>query len=336
MQLVPYPDTVSDPANNANRPAQAGDAAATARLFDVAYTQHWDNIVAEAQRQLEGSRNEAEDVAQTAFVDCLWRVRTRRALPHPDELRIMLVQFTLRRAVDGLRSRRTYDSFLLHLNQPRNDRWSPGPEETVERRMVVASFIQAMRSLAPRERSLLVLFQEGMNTTEIAESLNIQAPVADQRLHSARRHLFIVLAEQAKVKFADREIPVWAMRDETSTRTQVVDPQVVEQTSLRGRVLQVEDDELVAVAGPDDDEMGLVAHIPLHALSQEDRMRVRPGSLFVWLLEQWPDPAGGLIGRSLIRLRPETAFTDEQRARIENRARTLSSQLASFERMTDG
>jgi len=113
--------------------------------------------------RLTGRRDVAEDVAQEAFVR-LW------AHPLTDEAEAKRWLFTvaLNLVRDGERRRRRQDRLRL--------RWAPRvdpPDEEVERGETVAHVQRALAQLAPRERAMLLMREEGFRYEEIAASVGV-------------------------------------------------------------------------------------------------------------------------------------------------------------------
>jgi len=147
--------------------------------------------------QLLGRPEEAKDVAQDAmlrFFTSLDRFQPERPVL-PWLFRIVhnrvrdLQRQRLRRRVDSL------DSYLEDTGrEPASIR--PGPEERTQRRQLQQRIWQALGSLSPKHREILILRDyQDLAYADIASVLGIPKGTVMSRLHAARRSLRHCLEE---------------------------------------------------------------------------------------------------------------------------------------------
>ncbi|NIP58930.1 MAG: sigma-70 family RNA polymerase sigma factor [Gemmatimonadetes bacterium] len=131
--------------------------------------------------RLTGDRDEAEDVAQEAFV----RMVQREISGSEDGMRVWLFRTALNLIRDRARVRSNRER-LLEENLPAPP--SPDtPEEVAERRGAVARARTALDSLGPRDREILLLRQEGFKYREIAEAVEVAPSSVGTLLARAQR-----------------------------------------------------------------------------------------------------------------------------------------------------
>lgn len=174
----------------------------------------------------------------------------------------------------------------------------------------------AVRALSAQDQAVLLQAIDGLDAASIAVALGVTQEAARVQLGRARRRLLETLeAVTNRIVVSDA--------DDASA-------ELTETTVLRGRVLRVEGEQFVAVAGLDTDEMELVVRLPVLAAREPERSRLKPGRLFKWTLERWQDSQGGLVARSSIALNSSREFSPEERAQIDARAAQIAAQLAQF------
>lgn len=166
--------------------AQGGDVAAR-ELLAVRYRTPAFRLA----MQLLGRPEEAKDVAQDAmlrFFSSLDRFESQRPVL-PWLFRIVhnrvrdLQRQRVRRRVDSL------DSYLEDTGQePVSPR--PGPEQRTRQRQLQRRIWQALASLSPKHREILILRDyQDLAYAEIAAVLGIPKGTVMSRLHAARRRL---------------------------------------------------------------------------------------------------------------------------------------------------
>jgi RNA polymerase sigma-70 factor (ECF subfamily) len=134
--------------------------------FDALYDEVFPPLYRYCQR-LTGDPDAAEDVAQEAFV----RLLDRKVEGERPALRVWL--FTV--ATHLIRDRwrvSTNRRRLLEIN-PVTPAARPDPEMETERREEVASVRQALDTLDPRDRELLMMREEGFSYREIGEAVGV-------------------------------------------------------------------------------------------------------------------------------------------------------------------
>ncbi|HSR41040.1 MAG TPA: sigma-70 family RNA polymerase sigma factor [Longimicrobiales bacterium] len=131
--------------------------------------------------RLTGDRDEAEDVAQEAFV----RMVQRDVTGSEDGVRVWLFRTALNVVRDRARVRSNRER-LLEENPP--DLPAPDtPEEVTERRGDLVRARRALEALDPRDREILLLRQEGFKYREIAEAVEVAASSVGTLLARAQR-----------------------------------------------------------------------------------------------------------------------------------------------------
>lgn len=166
--------------------AQGGDLAAR-ELLAVRYRTPAFRLA----MQLLGRPEEAKDVAQDAmlrFFGSLDRFQPERPVL-PWLFRIVhnrvrdLQRQRVRRRIDSL------DSYLEDTGkEPVSGR--PGPEQRIQRRQLQQRIWQALSSLSPQHREILILRDyQDLAYAEIASVLGIPKGTVMSRLHAARRSL---------------------------------------------------------------------------------------------------------------------------------------------------
>ena len=165
---------------------------------------HYDEVLAYCTRRI--GRSDADDVAAEVFA-VAWR---RIDEIHPPTARAWLFGVARGVLANRWRSQRRHTRLLRRVSGlAAADR--PMPDDLVVRRAADAEVIDALRSLRPPDREVLMLAAwEELSGPEIARALGISVPAAEQRLHRAKRRLAKILrppASQARValRAADRE-----------------------------------------------------------------------------------------------------------------------------------
>lgn len=181
----------------------AGSEEALARLYD----RHASAVLAEATRASR-DRWVAAEVVQETFL-ALWN-RAELFDPSRGELRAWLVTIARNRAIDHLRRANRHDRAAAFSSFGVSDDldastidWlaasgepvaaagpEPGPETRLSRAETRASIAAAVASLAPHERSVILLaYDGGLSQSEIAARLGWPIGTVKTRTRSALRHL---------------------------------------------------------------------------------------------------------------------------------------------------
>lgn len=151
-------------------------------------------LLALAVRML-GDRDEAEDVAQDAFLR-LWRQapRWRRGEARVDT---WLHRVALNLCYDRLRGRREIVADELPELHDQPDP-APAPDEQLQRALDAKRVADALAALPPRQREALVLqYYQELSNAEAAELMGISTEALESLLARARRALRGYLSGQA-------------------------------------------------------------------------------------------------------------------------------------------
>jgi len=131
-----------------------------------------------------------EDLAQEAFV----RLLDHRVEGDPPQLRAWLFKVATHlmreRARVGANRRR-----LLEQN-PMDPGGTPTPEDEMDRREGIRMVREALGSLDERDRTLLLLREEGFSYQELAEALEVKPTSVGTLLARARRRLAAALHQE--------------------------------------------------------------------------------------------------------------------------------------------
>ncbi len=145
----------------------------------------WEALVTENENRLYraalailGSRQEAEDAVQDAFLRYL-----ERAPEDLEDPAAWLMRVLVNRCRDLLRARQTRQTLPLPDDLP-----APGPEERTE--------LEELYALPPKDRALVHLFYyEGWSTAQIARGLGAPEATVRTRLFRARARLKKLLTD---------------------------------------------------------------------------------------------------------------------------------------------
>jgi RNA polymerase sigma-70 factor, ECF subfamily len=156
--------------------------------FECLYQRHWKAVYSYAWL-LSNSVADAEDVTQDCF---LALVRKPRAFdPARAKLRTWLIAI-VRRQYFGRRRRTGRESGAAELDRIQTAAGFDDELLRVERAEAVRL---AMNALPEAQREALYLFEfEGLNLSEVASVLNIEANAVKARLYRAREQLKVLLA----------------------------------------------------------------------------------------------------------------------------------------------
>lgn len=115
-------------------------------------------------RRLTGDADAAEDAAQEAFVRL-----TGRSLPE-DEVRPWLFTVATNLVRDRARKAERHHRLEIHVPRPAG---SAAADEAVERRERIAAVRSALRRLPERDRTMLMMREEGFKYEEIARAVGV-------------------------------------------------------------------------------------------------------------------------------------------------------------------
>lgn len=132
----------------------------------------------------------AEDVAQEAFV----RLLDRQVTGEPAGLRAWLFKVATHLIRDDARVRTNRDRLLKE--NPVTPDPPPVPDERVERDERVARVRRALDSLDERDRTLLLLREEGFSYRELADAVDVKATSIGTLLARARERLARALNDE--------------------------------------------------------------------------------------------------------------------------------------------
>ena len=158
------------------------------RLFRT----YHDTLVRYLTRRL-GDRDWAEEVAQETFVRAL-----RQDMIVNERAWVFAVAHNLVR--DGARRDARNRRHLELLAAESQDAHEPEEDQTLERAQEAAVARRALESLGERDRQALLLKEEGLDYTEIADVLKIEKNSVGTTLSRARRRL----AESYEALVAER------------------------------------------------------------------------------------------------------------------------------------
>lgn len=153
---------------------------------DGARVSSWNKVIDEnaatvlsTALRITGNLADAEDVSQEVFSEVI-----RKSSLSPDEdLGGLLHSMAVRRAIDHLRSRKTFHSLPQYLN----DRTAETPSDIVASREIEIQLRNAIAELAPRESEVFCLvFFEQLSNLQISKLLGISRNAVGKSLSTAR------------------------------------------------------------------------------------------------------------------------------------------------------
>jgi RNA polymerase sigma-70 factor (ECF subfamily) len=115
--------------------------------------------------RLTGSEDAADDIAQESFVRLLGRPLAE------DDARRWLFTVATNLVRDGARKASNHQRLLALV--PMGPERGPLPDEALERREAVESVRAALAEIPERDRTILLLRQEGFRYEEIARAVNV-------------------------------------------------------------------------------------------------------------------------------------------------------------------
>ncbi len=133
--------------------------------FDALFDRFYPPLVRYCSR-MTGDPDQADDLAQEAF----FRLLDRRVAGSEAGLKVWLFRVATNLARDGARTRETRRRILSAVPPPED---APGPDREVERGERAQRARQALLALAPRDREMLLLRQEGFSYKEIADAVGV-------------------------------------------------------------------------------------------------------------------------------------------------------------------
>lgn len=162
--------------------ARAGEAWAQ----EVLFTRYSRMVLGLAQRILAG-RDDADDLAQDAFVDALTRLDT---LQNPQAFASWLSSIVVRTAAKRLRRYR----LMLRLGLGRNEEFVPeniiSPNAPPEIRSELLAVYAVVSRLPAEQRVALILRRvEGMELADIAEQMDLSLATVKRRLAAAEQRI---------------------------------------------------------------------------------------------------------------------------------------------------
>lgn len=156
--------------------------------FDVFFQREFPRV-ARAVHHVVGDRPRAEEITQDAFVELLRHWEKVSRYDRPD---LWLRRVALRKA-QRERDRGRRRTLLEVSTADRGIHEPPTPEPEV---------LRAVRTLAPRQRAVVTLFYfDDRSMQEIAEILGCSESTGWSQLHTARRRLASMLAEEVPDEF---------------------------------------------------------------------------------------------------------------------------------------
>ncbi len=158
---------------------QTGEARTVASDFDALFLAHYDGVYRLAYR-LAGTREEAEDLAQEAFLRLhrsphLWQAAANSTIEHNVRAWLYRVVTNLAyNALRGERRRRQREDRLAGPAAPDTDvDIADAALGAVEQAQAAAQVRRALAALSERQVQLLLLRQAGLSYRELADALGI-------------------------------------------------------------------------------------------------------------------------------------------------------------------
>jgi RNA polymerase sigma-70 factor (ECF subfamily) len=165
------------------------------RAFNIAY-------------RFTGNYNDAQDLAQEAFVRVILAVRDGRYDPErpPESYLFSIIRNIY---IDGLRKKKKMQTVsldeLISGEETKREEFvkstAPGQEETLERQALQNAVQSALASVPAKFRMPLILFEvEGFSYEEIAKIISSPAGTVRSRIHRGRKILAGILKEEEIMK----------------------------------------------------------------------------------------------------------------------------------------
>ena len=170
--------------------AKQGDAGAFEQLL-----RRNQAMVFRVAQHITGSREDAEEVAQEAFLKAFQNLE---GFEERSRFSTWVTRIAVNTALMRLRSRRGYETVPLREDDPEDPSalpeevadWRPNPEQLYGRRELRALLTQVLAGL-PRHYSTVFLLRdvEGFSTSETADALGLSVTAVKARLLRARLQL---------------------------------------------------------------------------------------------------------------------------------------------------
>lgn len=152
---------------------------------EALFARHAGRLLGLAQRML-GSRDEADDLLQDAFVRALSRLHT---LENPQAFAAWVTTIVVHGAQKRLRRRRLLVRLGIRTQEPRDPDLTISPNAPPEVALQLRAVYATIRELPAEERIALVLRRvEGLELTEIAAHMKLSLATVKRRLASAEKH----------------------------------------------------------------------------------------------------------------------------------------------------
>lgn len=166
----------------------SGDTAAFGALVDA-----YEGTLFNAALRITGSRDDAMDVTQNAFVKAYEKLHT---FDPTYRFFSWIYRITINEALN-LRRRRPRET-AIGGDRPAE---APNPEQASQQAQTTRSVRRALQRLRPEHRTLVVLKHlEGLSYQEIATILGINEKKVKSRLFTARRELRKILFEKGMAR----------------------------------------------------------------------------------------------------------------------------------------
>ena len=150
--------------------------------------EHWDGVFGLAYR-LSGSRHEADDLAQEAFLKAASR---RELFEAGTNLRAWLLRIVTNTFLDSRRRKQTSRSEQLPEQPPDVD--APGPGKAIENEELAEALSNALKQLPETSRAVFLLrTQEEMSFRDIGQAIGATEETARWHMLQARRRLMKLL-----------------------------------------------------------------------------------------------------------------------------------------------
>jgi len=157
--------------------------------FEALLRRHYDRVHALAW-QLTGSRADADDIAQEAFVHAYEQLATCR---QPERFAAWLLTIVHRRALNRLRTIRRRRAVPLESDLAAEQ--SAGPLQDLERADLRTRLLAALSRLKPIQREIVLLADvEHWSHERIASATGVSVLMSRRHLSDARRRLRVLLS----------------------------------------------------------------------------------------------------------------------------------------------
>jgi RNA polymerase sigma-70 factor (ECF subfamily) len=180
---------------------EAPDVSMSATVtFESFFEDEMDRIL-RAMYVITGSRAEAEDIVQDAFLQ-VWQRRAQWT-DEGAKFTTWLYRVVVNRCIDH--KRRPVGQDLETVAEPSDS--APDAVSTIHRRQVAARLLDAQNRLTPQQRAAVTLFYyENLSNADIASVMQISIGAVESLLKRARQQLRLLLrasAQAARDSFDD-------------------------------------------------------------------------------------------------------------------------------------